>query len=246
MEDEFLLKSTSAARIEDVDKMKGVVVAYWSSFGNKDSHGDTIVQGAYAETIKKRGPAGSKLIKFLWNHDYWTVLPPGLVTALEEDADGLKATVQMSRTSLGNDLLILYEDEVINQHSVGIDVQERDEEDLGLILKCKLWEGSAVIWGANPLTPTVSVKGATPMVVGRLTAQSRNIRKVLDRRPITDETGDMLTGALKVLEVQLAEFAKHVPPATSDPTDGDDEAVLTVEDVAWLNDQFDSLGDLMR
>lgn len=213
-DDTFRLLSTPPMRLQEIDKLKGEVVAYWSSFGNRDSYGDTMVQGCYDDTIKDWGPQGKDLIAFLWNHSFFG-MPVGKPVRLVEDDFGLLATVNVSKTAQGADLLILYEDEVINQHSVGIDILERDDEDTSLILKCRLWEGSAVVWAANQRTPTVSVKAAVAADThfSMLFDQCKNMRRVLHDRPITDETGVMLTGALKVLEARLQDAEQALAPS---------------------------------
>jgi len=150
----FLLKDSGT--IADVSLLDGIVVLYASGFGNKDSHGDIIVKGAYAKTIKERGPAGSNRIKHL-NMHWWDELL-GVPLELTEDEKGLRVVSKISKTRRGLDALLLYQDGVITEHSVGIDVLNRDEDDQAIILEARLWEYSSVTWGANSLTPTVSVK----------------------------------------------------------------------------------------
>jgi phage head maturation protease len=53
----------------DIDASKGIVTGYFAAFNNKDSDGDIIVKGAFAKTIKERGPQSSKpRIKHLLDH----------------------------------------------------------------------------------------------------------------------------------------------------------------------------------
>ena len=59
---------------------------YASSFGNVDSYGDTIVKGAYAETLKVNG-----LPKMFFNHESYEV-PIGKWVAAKEDDYGLLLT----------------------------------------------------------------------------------------------------------------------------------------------------------
>jgi HK97 family phage prohead protease len=59
---------------------------YASTFGNVDSYGDTIVKGAYAETLKKNG-----LPKMFFNHDSFEV-PIGKWIDAKEDDYGLLLT----------------------------------------------------------------------------------------------------------------------------------------------------------
>ena len=150
----YLIKDSGT--IADVSLLDGIVVLYASGFGNKDSHGDVIAKGSYAKTIKERGPAGSNRIKHLNMHVWEELL--GVPLELIEDSKGLRVVSKVSKTRRGLDALLLYQDGVITEHSVGIDVLQRDEVDQAIILEARLWEYSSVTWGANALTPTVSVK----------------------------------------------------------------------------------------
>ena len=55
-------------------------VGYASTFGNIDSYGDTIVKGAYADTLKKHG-----LPKMFFNHNSYDVPIGKWVKAVEDD-----------------------------------------------------------------------------------------------------------------------------------------------------------------
>lgn len=70
-------------------KLKGdtpTFEGYASTFGNVDSYGDTIVKGAYADTLKKNG-----LPKMFFNHESYEV-PLGKWVKAEEDDYGLLLT----------------------------------------------------------------------------------------------------------------------------------------------------------
>ncbi len=151
--------------IADVSALDGIVVLYASAFGNIDAHGDIIAPGAYSKTIREQGPGGSNRIKHLWMH--WPDMILGRPLELEEDDIGLRVVSKVSKTTLGKDALILYADGQLDEHSVGISAILRDDEQPAIIKEARLWEYSSVTWGANPLTPTVDVKG----LVGRETIQ---------------------------------------------------------------------------
>ncbi|MYM37254.1 HK97 family phage prohead protease [Duganella sp. FT94W] len=61
----------------------GSFTGYVSTFGNVDSYGDTIIKGAYAETLKENG-----LPKMFFNHNSYQV-PIGKWIKAEEDDYGL-------------------------------------------------------------------------------------------------------------------------------------------------------------
>jgi HK97 family phage prohead protease len=160
----FQTKST-ALIIKDIDTTKGIVQGYFSAFGNTDSHGDVMLPGAFAKSIAENGPNGTDRIAHLYLHD--SERPIGKLLRLEEDATGLLFESKMSKTQLGQDVLTMYEEGIIKEHSVGFfSVRDkytelRDEEDKisGYeFQEVKLLEGSSVVWGANSQTPVTSIK----------------------------------------------------------------------------------------
>lgn len=203
-----MLYKSLASTVADVSLKDGVVTHDWSAFGNRDSDGDIIVKGAYAKTIAERGPAGANRIKFLWQHDVWE--PIGAPRELFETDDTLRAVTKVAPTQRGRDALILYEEQVLNEHSVGIDVLRRDEQDQARILEVRLWEGSVVTWGANPLTPYLGMKAEKGDAAWkRVRAQLDAARKAL-KRPLTDETAEQLELWLNVHEQHLNGLRKAV------------------------------------
>ena len=233
-----MLFKSLAAQLEDVSVKDGLVTHYWSAFGNRDSDGDVIERGAYAKTIAERGPAGANRIKFLWQHDVYS--PIGRPVEMVEDEKGLRVVTKVSPTTLGSDAMILYEDGVLTEHSVGIDILRRDERENAVVLETRLWEGSVVTWGANPLTPFLGMKGEDPSGISdaawrRVEGQMAAARKAL-RRGLTDETAENLEIWLGVHEAQLQELRKTLrksqdfggytvlPPY--DPTPGADNSAL--------------------
>lgn len=153
------------ASIKDLDVKSGTITGYFSTFDNVDLDGDVMIRGCFTKSIAERGPMGKNEIKFLWQHDSWKPLGP--IQVLTEDSKGLYFEAKISDTSYGMDALKLYRDGVINQHSIGfqtiksIEEQIGEDEEITRITEVKLWEGSAVTWGANPNTPFNGFKSLT-------------------------------------------------------------------------------------
>jgi len=153
------------ATINDLDVNNGIVTGYFSKFGNIDRDEDMIMPGAFAKSIQERGPKSNKPeIAFLWQHDMYK--PLGKLVDLREDGYGLYFEAKVSDTSYGQDALKLYRDGVITQHSIGFQtikaIEEQDgDKEVNKILEVKLWEGSAVTFGANPDTPFIGFKAYT-------------------------------------------------------------------------------------
>ncbi len=140
----------------DVDKSSRTVQVYFSKFNNKDLDGDIILPGAFTKTIAERGPRGKNEIFHLFNHraDLSNVL--GKPKELIEDAYGLKATTTLINTKEADAVLEGYDSGIYNQHSIGFSVIKWQSNEMAKameLVELKLYEGSTVLWGANPETP---------------------------------------------------------------------------------------------
>ena len=61
------LKIKASAVLDAAGQDQGIVTAYVSVFGNKDSYGDVVVPGAFAGDVAAF-EAGEKLIPVIWSH----------------------------------------------------------------------------------------------------------------------------------------------------------------------------------
>ena len=150
---EGIIKSLGLiAKVEDVSER--TVSAYWSNFGNKDFDGDIIVKGAFKKTISDRSKENPILFLKGHNFDNHISTPHEVI----EDSKGLLARYKLPNTTQGNDCLEMYKEGFYNQHSIGFKTIQQDKEnDANFIKEIKLFEGSVVPFGANPLTPMVSI-----------------------------------------------------------------------------------------
>lgn len=144
------------AEVKDVDTEKGIVTGYFSAFDSLDSDNDVIVKGAFTKTLNENG----KRIKHLWQHD--VRYPLSKPITLKEDNYGLYFESAISKTSYGKDVLQLYKDGVVDEHSIGFKtIKNADKRTYNEIQEVKLWEGSTVTFGANENTPFLGMKGMT-------------------------------------------------------------------------------------
>ena len=116
---------------------------------------------AFAQTLKMSGPEGANRIWHLFNHS--TSSPINKPYLLKTDDFGLYFETKFPDTKIANDILTLYQEKAITEHSIGFNIiQARQEQSIGgtyqLIQEVRLWEGSSVLWGANQNTPTVGMK----------------------------------------------------------------------------------------
>ncbi len=148
--------------ILDVDDKGFVVKVAFNKVGIKDYDNDVIAPTAFNKTIKERGPEGSQLVYHLVDHDPSLKSTLGKPKELGIENGYLYSITPIVKTTLGEDIMKHYLAGTINQHSVGFSSTEKKKEkdsdgEYTLITQVKLYEGSAVLWGANPNTPTLSV-----------------------------------------------------------------------------------------
>jgi HK97 family phage prohead protease len=147
--------------VVDVDESCRKVKAVWSRMGNIDLDSDIIMSGAFTKTIAECGPMGKNQIWSLIDHKATMGSVIGKPCELYEEGDMLVAVTEVIDTEVGEDVLKMYMAGLINQHSIGFATIKSDwqdqEQTVRLIKECKLYEGSAVLWGANPLTPTLAI-----------------------------------------------------------------------------------------
>ena len=137
--------------IKDIDESRRVVIFAFSAFGVKDSDGDVIESGAYAKSIRERGPEGSDRIYHLWEHNKDGKNPPiGKVLRMWEDSEYAYAESQMAAEGLGLDIWKGYQSGRLKEHSfAGKAVQSAPSANGRIIKEVMLKEVSTVIWGAN-------------------------------------------------------------------------------------------------
>ena len=191
--------------ILDVDLATRRVVANWSGLGNKDFDSDIIHKSAYDKTIKERGPQGKDLIYWITDHQPSVKNIAGKVTELSIVGNHLQAVKQAADTNLGNDLLKLYQDGIIKQHSVGfVPLDVENNKDYRLIKQIQLFEGSSVLWGANEDTYTVSVSKSLLDNPQSVMDELDNLYKAFKSGTYTDETFGLLELRIKTIQKAIS------------------------------------------
>lgn len=208
------------------DKLgEGEFVAYASVFGNKDSYGDVVEPGAFANTLTAWKDSEAS-IPALWGHN---VADPdyniGHVISAEEDEKGLKVHVKIDMDSpKGPQVYRLLKGRRVGQMSFMYEVVkgeliiptkangERDYENAyNSLQELKLHEVSVVQVGANQATEIVAVKELADAIVAGTKAG----------RTLSSKNEDALRGAVASLSSALDAVKSVLPEADSD--EGDDE-----------------------
>lgn len=189
--------------VKDVDAASRRVKVVISRMGNLDHDNDIIELGAFDKTIKERGPKGSNMIWHLTDHYASLKNAVGKFSELYTEGNDLIGVTNIPSTSWGNDVLELYKSGTINQHSIGFRTIKREPGNAGevneynSIKEILLYEGSAVLWGANPMTPTLSVgksldKKEAKDEFDKLTDEWGSMMKLLRDGKFTDETFELI------------------------------------------------------
>jgi HK97 family phage prohead protease len=147
-----------------ISKDNMIVEGYFAAFNNIDSDGEVFTKGAFAKSIMEHGPGSvsNRKIAHLAYHD--VTRPIGKIIELIEDDYGLRFKSEMGTHQEGKDFLEMYKSKIIGEHSVGfnymLDKILRKTSPEGVVYdqlsEVKLWEGSAVVFGANENTPNLT------------------------------------------------------------------------------------------
>jgi HK97 family phage prohead protease len=198
---------------------EGEFTAYASVFGNKDSYGDVVLPGAFANTLAAWKATGNP-IPLLFGHN---MSDPdynigGVLDAVEDEV-GLKVRAQLDlQNPKAAQVYRLLKGRRVNQMSFAYDViaggweqrakdgedGEQESEDFYALRELKLYEVSVVTIGANQATEILEVKHLADRTLadikaGRvLSAKNESeirtaydsLARVLDALATTDDTDE--------------------------------------------------------
>lgn len=197
--------ATTKNAITDIDAEKGVIKGYFSIFGNVDSDEDIIMPGAYTKTLNEN----YRRIKHLYQHDPFKPLSGTNNDRLKvfQDNIGLGYESTITPTSWGKDMILLHQDRVIDENSVGFKtVRSVDRSGYREIQEVKLFEGSSVTWGANEMAMSKSMDKES------ICKKMNNVMKAIrNGKYENEELFDLLDIYFKQLQTQLENIA--TPPA---------------------------------
>lgn len=200
--------------LKDLDLKGRRVSMYLSSFDNVDHDNDIIVKGAFKRSLDNR-----KDQIFFLNQHRWHE-PHGKFDELVEDDYGLfGVSNKMTDTTYSMDALKLYDAGIVKEHSIGFNtiVDEYSKETgIRTIKEVKLWEGSNVTLGANPLTP---FRGFKSLSKDEIDEEYKLLLNAFRKGTFTDETFGQLEIALQMLKTKSAELAVQEYKASLQPAE---------------------------
>lgn len=191
------------------------ISGYAAAFNNVDSDGDLIVKGAFSKSLQENGVNSLKpRIFHLYQHDVTKLL--GRPIELKEDDFGLFFTTTIANTALGDDVLNLYREGVINEHSIGFKtIKSVNRGSYREIQEVKLFEFSSVTFGANANTPFLGFKSQFETTEG-ITTQFDKVEKML-KGDFTPETTALLSIYLNQLKTAFIDLSTKESVETIDP-----------------------------
>ena len=228
--------------IMDIDSEQRRVKAVWARCGNIDLDNDIIVPEAFTKTIKERGPEGKNLVWSLVDHcaDMNNVI--GKPEQLYVQGDMLIAITPIVETEKGEDIIKMYEAGLINQHSIGFSTIKSnvDKQGIRTITELKLYEGSAVLWGANPETPTLGFKGEILEKDKKQELSNRldKLIKAFKNGRFTDDTFSLIEIEIKRIQSELLEIEvikeitqpeQSVEPVEEEKNENDEQVLKAIK-----------------
>lgn len=145
----------------DVDQKTKSVKLAMAELETVDHDEDLFDPLSFDRTVKERGPNGTNEIWHLLDHTQKSFSALSKFKELGREGKYITGVSVYKNSFAWREVAWpLYEAGDITQHSVGFEIEREDTKSMKgvrIIREVKLYEGSAVLWGANPNTPTMQV-----------------------------------------------------------------------------------------
>lgn len=200
----------------------------YASTWDKDLGGDTIMPGAFTQTLADRLPKG--LIKVRWMHRD----PFGLMVSGQQDEKGLYVEGKAPITPANAERFTLMESGVVDKLSIGYDYPEGGavyDENGRILRQVDLYEWSPVDLAMNENTSLQMVKSALAslgfvfpiqqeLIVGQLTTFEEALEKTMELLDDNVKAGRVLSSANRTLVEQAVNALSAVLEADDATTSG--------------------------
>lgn len=156
-------KKYNSCKTLDIDTSKRQVKVAIAEIGSLDRDNDVFDSKAFNKTLKENGPQGTNEIWHLLDHEKNSFAALSKFKEVGIDGNKVFGISQYKDSYAWREVAWpLYEAGDLTQHSVGFSTlnDQQNKDGSRTITEVRLWEGSAVLWGANPNTPTMQVTKA--------------------------------------------------------------------------------------
>jgi phage head maturation protease len=224
----------------DVDTEQRRVKVAIAELETIDRDGDVFEPTAFDKTIKERGPQGTNEIWHLLDHTAKSFSALSKFSELGREGKYIAGVSQYKNSFAWREVAWpLYEAGDITQHSVGFVTEKEQKAQSGshnIISEASLWEGSAVLWGANFNTPTMQVvKSLMNLDDDRDITMAEKIEELTKRIKDGkyDEKADLLVIELKRLQYYFD--TKNIAAIIKDEKTTEPEVTTTQPEVKTVD-----------
>ena len=205
----FYEKKIINCKALDVDSKTRKVKIGISEFETVDYDKDLIDPKAWDRSIAERGPQGSNEIWHLMDHNTTSFSALGKFDELFTSQKHLIGISSYKDSFAWREVAWpLYSSGDFNQHSVGYTTIDSEQKSgYNLLKELKLYEGSAVLFGANPNTPTLEVQKSLGITEkDDIISQLERLTKAIKLDKHEDESHKSLI-ILEIKRIQLIAFS---------------------------------------
>lgn len=247
------IKTAAELAAAGVELGEGEFVGYASVFGNKDSTGDVVIQGAFGESLQRYGENGAGIPAY-WSHRMDDpMMNIGQTVEAKEDEHGLRVRVKLD---LENPNAVyahkLIKEGRVSQMSFAYDIKdwafvETDDDYYFELRKLNVHEVSVVPVGANQETELLAVKSMLSEVkAGRKLSAKNEDRLAQARDLIVEVLGDVIkteeeevsTEEPKAGKVEEPETVKTETKLEAKARDDDPDAALALIELARVSSSY--------
>jgi phage head maturation protease len=144
----------------DVDQKQKEVKIAFAQVEDVDKDNDVFDPISFNKSIKERGPHGSNEIWHLLDHTQNSFSALSKFKEISLDGKYLTGVSHFKNSFAWREVAWpIYEAGEATQHSIGFEIlkDERRKDGVRIIKEARIYEGSLVLWGAQPDTPTLQV-----------------------------------------------------------------------------------------
>jgi len=158
---------------------------YASVFGATDGAGDVVAPGAFAASLRKRGPGGVRMLYQHFAHE-----PIGVWTDIREDARGLYVRGSLILdVERARDVTALLREGALGGLSIGFKTQRARKEANGVrtLLQVDLWEISVVTFPLLEAASVLAIGSESRALAGTIRKAAAALRKTGEWRVANGE-----------------------------------------------------------